>query len=320
MPLFGQEDGSTPPLQRFDVVSSMDGKPQPVLYWAPEQANVQETPLLVFLHSWSGDYRQDNSKWLKQAVEQGWIFLHPNFRGANNSPQAGGSRWARQDILDAMDEICRRFRVDPERVYLAGVSGGGHMSMLMAGHHPDRFSAVSAWVGISDLAEWHRFHTRGGTPSKYAKMIEACLGGPPGTSEQIDADYRDRSPLYHIARAHSAVGNSLPVAIWAGVDDGHSGSVPVSHSLLAFNQIALAGGSKLITDAEIRELLQQRRLTVPTHEDLQTDAALGRKILLRRRADSSMVTIFAGGHESIPEAAIEHLKGQRRRVPLQTGS
>ncbi|MDG1895098.1 MAG: prolyl oligopeptidase family serine peptidase, partial [Fuerstiella sp.] len=169
-----------PALTEVKVISTLDGESQPVLYWAPDSATQQPTVLFVFLHSWSSDYKQDNSKWQREAVKRGWIYLHANFRGANKSPKACGSRFARRDILDAMDFANQKFNVDKSRVYLAGVSGGGHMAMLMAGHHPDRFSAVSAWVGISDLPEWYRFHVKDGRPQRDAQMILKSFGGPPG--------------------------------------------------------------------------------------------------------------------------------------------
>ena len=296
-----------PALTETTVTSSLDGKPQSVLYWAPKAAAQRPTTLFVFLHSWSSGYKQNNSKWQKVAVEQGWIFLHADFRGKNNTPQACGSKFARQDILDAMDFICGRFKVDRSRIYLCGVSGGGHMSMLMAGHHPDRFSAVSAWVGISDLAEWYRFHLKDGKPQRYAQMIQACLQGPPGTSKAIDADYKDRSPLFHIHKV-----GDLPVDIFAGVNDGHTGSVPVSHSIKAFNQIAKAHGNAVVTDDEIEQLWSQRKLDAPRESDKAVDTTLGREIKLRRTSNSSRLTIFDGGHESIPAAAVEWLKRQQR--------
>ncbi|MFM8477542.1 MAG: alpha/beta hydrolase family protein, partial [Planctomycetaceae bacterium] len=211
-----------PQTEVAETISPLDGEKQPLLWWAPPSAITTETPLFVFLHSWSSDYLQDNSKWLRECVRHNWIWLHPNFRGANQTPKACGSRFARQDILDAMDWAERKWKVDQSRIYVAGVSGGGHMSLLMAGWHPDRFSAVSAWVGPTDLAEWHRFHTQNGKPQKYAKMIEKSLLGPPGASVLIDADYRERSPVFHLSRV-----GDLPVTIWAGVEDGHSGSVPI---------------------------------------------------------------------------------------------
>lgn len=306
-----QADDPVPPLTEVTVTSTLDGESQPVLYWAPEDAATKPTVLFVFLHSWSSDYKQDNSKWQRHAVKHGWIYLHPNFRGANNSLKACGSRFARQDILDAMDFAQQKFNIDKTRVYLAGVSGGGHMSMLMAGHHPDRFSAVSAWVGISELADWHRFHVKDGVSGKYAKMIQQSFGGIPGDSPEIDAEFRDRSPVYHL----SQVGD-LSVDIFAGVNDGHAGSVPVRHSLMGFNAIAKADDSAVVSEAEIDQLSTQRKLTTPQVTDIQTDAALNREIKLRRTtSQGSRITIFEGGHESIPEAAIEWLHNKRRMTP-----
>lgn len=291
------------------TISALDGEKQPLLYWAPENADKVATPLFVFLHSWSSDFTQDNSKWFRECVRYKWIWLHPNFRGINQSPKACGSRFARQDILDAIEFARGKWKIDPERIYLAGVSGGGHMSLLMAGHHPNQFSAISSWVGPNDLIEWHRFHTKDGMPQKYAQMIEASLGGPPGKSPEIDADYRDRSPVFHLHRA-----KDLPTSIWAGVQDGHAGSVPVSHSLIAFNRIAKANGDSEIAIEEIEQLVRQKKLTAPTESDQVSDVTLGREILLRRRSGNSVATIFEGGHESIPEAAFAWLDLQRRRA------
>lgn len=296
----------------LETVSELDGETQPILCWAPPEAKSQPTPLFVFLHSWSSDYTQDNTKWFTECVKHRWIWLHPNFRGINQSPKACGSRFARQDILDAIALARETWNVDSERIYMAGVSGGGHMSLLMAGHHPDSFSAVSSWVGPTDLAEWHRFHMKNGKPQKYAQMIEASLSGPPGESVERDADYKDRSPVFHLHQTRD-----LPVSIWAGIEDGHSGSVPVSHSLRAFNAIAKGQGTELISETTIQELVAKKPLSSAQPEDAATDETLGRKIHLRRTSGPSMVTIFEGGHESIPTAAFEWLKEQKRQVAIE---
>jgi pimeloyl-ACP methyl ester carboxylesterase len=298
-----------PRLSSGQTTSALDGETQDLHYWVPEAAATQPRPLFVFLHSWSSDYRQDNGKWFAQAVNRDWIYLHANFRGVNNSPKACGSKFARQDVLDAIRFICKNFNVDRERVYLAGVSGGSHMAMLMAGHHPDHFSAVSAWVGISDLAEWHRFHTERDTPTRYALMVEQSLSGPPGTSTAVDSEYRDRSSVFHLHQT-----GDLPVSLWAGVNDGHTGSVPVSHSLLAFNAIATGHGTRRISKAEIEQLLHSRKLTAPGAGDEYFDDELSRQVFLRRSSGRSMVTIFDGGHESIPDVACDWLQQYRRKV------
>ncbi|MCA9048188.1 MAG: prolyl oligopeptidase family serine peptidase, partial [Planctomycetaceae bacterium] len=296
-----------PELIDAEITSTADGSLQPLRYCAPESAATEPTALFVFLHSWSADYRQNNDKWLREAAARGWIYLHPNFRGINQTPLACGSPAARQDILDAIDFACREFQVDRERIYLAGVSGGGHMAMLMAGHHPERFSAVSAWVGISDLADWYHFHVKDGQPQKYAQMILKSLQGAPGGSAEIDHDYQDRSPLFHLHRARD-----LPMDIAAGVNDGHTGSVPVSHSLNAYNVLAKIQSGEVVRDYEIQELRQQRKLLQPTASDRRGDPTFSREILLRRETPHSRVTIFEGGHESLPDAACQWLSGIRR--------
>ena len=163
-----QADDELPVLKEIEVESSQDGTLQPSRVWAPESAVDSRTPLLVSLHTWSSDYRQDRSRWLAEAASRGWIYIQPNFRGRNDHPEACGSHLAQHDVLDALDWCLAEYEVDTERIYLAGVSGGGHMTMLMAGRYPAMWAAASAWVGISDLAAWHRKHAgdRNGRPTR----------------------------------------------------------------------------------------------------------------------------------------------------------
>jgi len=301
-----------PELKKVELVSSLDKEPQPVLYWAPHTAHREATPLFVFLHSWSGDYRQDNSKWHAQAVKRGWIYVHPNFRGVNQTPKACGSKWARQDILDAVDFATKEFKVDPNRIYLAGTSGGGHMAMLMAGHHPDRFSAVSAWVGISDLPAWYKFHVKNGQPQRYARMILSSFGGAPLSNDPIDADYKDRSPIHHMHRAIN-----LPLQICAGINDGYTGSVPISHSLNAFNAVARARKAAVVSDADIAHLLNRKGVSRANLLSSNDWKAYGRDIKFEQSAGVAQVIIFDGGHEGLPMPACDWLFTQSRTASIR---
>jgi pimeloyl-ACP methyl ester carboxylesterase len=302
-----------PSLTDVAVTSSLDGTEQPSRLWVPDAAMREARPLLVLLHSWSGDYTQDNSRWQREAVQRAWIYLHPNFRGRNDHPEACGSPLARQDILDAVEWTISHCRVDERRIFLAGVSGGGHITMLMAGRHPERFSAASAWVGISDLAEWHRFHVKDGVPGNYARMLAACCGGAPGDSAAVDAEYRQRSPLFCL---QGAVG--LPLDLSAGVSDGKTGSVPIHHTLRAYNVVAAASGGQAISGAEMDELWEHGRLSRPQPGERAEDASYGRAIYLRRTAAQARVTIFEGGHESVPSAACAWLAGQSRPTAVSS--
>lgn len=301
------DDRVLPQLQLTSVSSSLDGAKQPVRYWAPPAAESEPTPLLVSLHSWSADGSQDRSEWLQQARQRGWVYLQPNFRGVNDRPEACGSPLARQDIVDALDWALEEFTIDTNRIYLAGVSGGGHMTMQMAAHHPERFSAASAWVGPADLVEWYRFHARGGRPEKYARMIAACCGGPPGASPAVDAEYRARSPVFHLGRV-----GELRLDLNAGVKDGVTGSVPIHHTLRAYNAVAAAHGDAVISTGAMDELWATGRLAAPQPQDVAPDSSYGRAILLRRTSGYTRVTIFDGTHEALPSAACDWLAAQRR--------
>jgi poly(3-hydroxybutyrate) depolymerase len=199
-----------------------------------------------------------------------------------------GSELAQQDILDAVAWVRERYSVDERRIFLTGRSGGGHMTMLMVGRFPGLWAAAVAWVGISDLAAWHETHKDG----RYGGMIRQSVGGAPGDSDAIDAELRARSPITHLANAAD-----VAIEIAAGRHDGHTGSVPIRHSLNAFNVIARAAGGDTITSSEIEQMSRSDgHLESPRASDRVSDASFGKEIFLRRHAGRARVTIFEGGH------------------------
>ena len=294
---------------RIQVRSSLDGTIQPSYVILPDGAGQggRPRPLLVSLHTWSGDLEQRNLELEEAARQIGWIYLFPNFRGRNNHPEACGSNKAQQDILDAIEWCKTKYSVDTRRIYLSGNSGGGHMTMLMVAKNPDLFAAASAWVGISDLEDWYK--TQNERKSRYARDIARCCGGVPGESAEVDREYRDRSPITFLHRA-----KNVPLDISAGVHDGHKGSVPIRHSLNAFNAIAKANQTPVITAAEIEQLSRANgHLDHPAASDQVEDPSFGRAIYLRRMSKNARVTIFEGGHEGITTATIEWLKIHARK-------
>ena len=282
--------------KRIQFKSSMDGTIQEAILIVPgPTGKVQKpVPLVVSLHSWSADLTQRNA--LENLVHRrGWIYLFPNFRGANRTPQACASPLAQQDILDSISSVIDDYQVDGARIYLTGTSGGGHMTMLMAARHPNLWRAASAWVGISDLVKWHALHRN----AKYGNMIEQCCGGVPGDSVEVDAQYKARSPITYLADARD-----VAIDICAGLKDGHEGSVPISHSINAFNMIARARGDQLVTALEISQLSRPGKLEQVKAGDEGFDPAFNRKYFLRRRSGNARLTIFDGGHEGIATATI----------------
>ena len=193
------------------VPSSWDQTLQPSLFFAAEGA--EKRPLLVGLHTWSYDRRNQVENMLPVAEKLNFNLLLPEFRGANLSSNshcgdACGSEAARHDIKDAIDYLIAQGLVDRDNVFLLGASGGGHMALLMAGYCPEYFRAIGAFVPITDLVAWSRENL------DYADHVKACCGD--------EAEMLRRSPIAYtekIAKANLKIfhGKYDPV-------------VPVSHS------------------------------------------------------------------------------------------
>ncbi|MCE9605739.1 MAG: alpha/beta fold hydrolase [Planctomycetia bacterium] len=303
----------------FKFTSTADKSEQPCYITIPPATTTDKVPLLVSLHSWSGDLEQLAPELESEAFARGWITIAPNFRGVNQTPEACASKLAQQDILDAVEWAASHHNVDRNRIYLTGQSGGGHMTMQMVGNHPEIWAAASAWVGIGDLAAWHKLHA----DDKYGAMLRKCCGGAPGDSTEIDAEYRARSPNTKLAN-----GRNVPLDIAAGIYDGHAGSVPVRHSLEAFNVVARANlqapqrsaaeaamkREGPIDEATIENLSAAPwRLNAPTVTGEQLDSTYDRTIYFRRTSDLCRVTLFEGGHERLDAAAIAWLAAHAKK-------
>ncbi|MBD3273789.1 MAG: prolyl oligopeptidase family serine peptidase, partial [Candidatus Marinimicrobia bacterium] len=184
-------------VREIEYLSQADSTFQPALFYQPDIP--QKTPLLVALHTWSGDYLQKaGSAYAEWCIENSWTMIHPNFRGPNTTPQATGSSLVVGDILSAVKYARQHSNIDSTRIYLIGSSGGGYTALMMLGKHPDIWAGVSAWVPIVDLRSWYFQSAEAGR--KYAQDIINSCGGKPGDSEHVDEEYRRRSPVTYLSR------------------------------------------------------------------------------------------------------------------------
>lgn len=295
----------------IDPTSTVDT--QNAYYYLPSKAldyDAEPVPLVVGLHSWSATYTDaSKSTYANLAKEKGWAMIHPDFRGANDDPSACASEDAVDDVVRAVEFMKEHANIDENRIYLVGASGGGHMALSVASRRPEIWAAVSAWVPITDLAAWYDFSKSKG--SKYANMIKACCGGVYGDSEEVDYQYYLRSPINHLQNAAD-----IPLDINAGIDDGHTGAVPISHTLLAFNKLAEAKGvpEKMLTDEEINEMVDNQTIPAGIVNEPVDMAAEGRKlpVLFRRTMDNIRLSVFDGGHTMEAAAAFEWFEGKSK--------
>jgi predicted peptidase len=286
-------------IQEITYLSSADNTYQPALFFTPKTENPK--PLLVALHSWSSDYLQkSNYQYADWCIKNDWVFIHPNFRGPNNNPNATGSELVIQDILSAVEYAKQTANIDENKIYLVGASGGGYTALLMAGKHPEIWAGVSAWCPIYDLKNW--YHECLNTYPQYSNdIINSCGGVPePGTSAELE--YIARSPSSYL---HNA--NNIKIDISTGINDGHNGSVPVSHALLAYNsliteKIPIETINYITNNAAIPDELKQN----------YTDPDYPRQILFRRQSQNARITLFDGGHEILFESALKWLAEQQK--------
>tara|TARA_S200000501_G_scaffold374616_1_gene424593 strand:+ start:663 stop:1631 length:969 start_codon:yes stop_codon:yes gene_type:complete len=298
------EKGYPEQVQPVEIKSSADGVLQNALYFSPKVDH--EVPLLVALHTWSSDWKNTHNVPLAEgSIERGWAFIHPDFRGPNRRPEACGSDLAVSDIIDAVNWVQKKTKIDKSRIYLAGVSGGGHMALQMAGRAPQIWAGVSSWVPITDCAAWHRECVKSGR--KYYNDLEKSCGGKPSVSPAVEEEYKRRSPLTWLGEA-----SKVPIDINAGITDGHTGSVPISHSLRAFN--LLAKNIHRITDEEIKFFTEKSEVPESLAK-AKPDPSYGEdhQPLWRSKSNMARVTIFDGGHQMIPTAIFAWLGQQEKK-------
>lgn len=297
------------------VRSTMDGTMQPASFYFPPKAKAAggKVPLLVTLHSWSYGYgKKDPASWAAtECARRGWAMLYPHFRGPNKTPEGCGSDLAVQDIVDQVKWAIANHPVDPDRVYILGGSGGGHMAMLMVARHPGLFAGAYSACGISDLARYHR-DCMGRLYPAYAKMMDKACGGTP---DENPGEYARRSPLTYLSRTRSG---AVPFSIVAGIHDGHrrkgGGTVPVGQSIRAYN--ALAAGSDRIGEDIIEEI--ERTEKVPpalAFKGRDPYFTKGDGVLMRLVSGNVMLTLFDGGHSGNYVEGAAWLALQRRGNP-----
>jgi len=291
-----------PEIRTESFTSPADGSEQKTLLYAPPGA--EPVPLLVAFHTWSGDYRQDESPYAQWCIARGWAMLHPDLRGPANRPDAAGSDIAFADLQAAIAFAKGRRAIDARRIYAIGVSGGGMMALLAAARMPDVWAAASAWVPVTDLAAWHAESLV--RKNKYAKEIELVCGGPPGGSPEGEAAYAARSAVARLG----AAALPFPLDINTGIHDGHTGSVPVSHAIRAFNAVA-AADDRIPADV-IDAVIRDRRVPEPLAFRGTDPLYASRPVLFRRRSGPARLTIFAGGHDIVHEAGLTWLEAQQR--------
>lgn len=117
------------------------------------------TPLVVMLHGCTqtaNDFA-DATQMDALAEKEGFVVAYPEqsadiiatrcFRWYDPAHQARDAGEPK-DLADTADAIAKGHGVDPQRVYVAGISAGAAMSVILGATYPDRFVAIAVVAGV----------------------------------------------------------------------------------------------------------------------------------------------------------------------------
>jgi predicted esterase len=297
-------DQTAPEVRAIEIESSADGSKQPALYY--DSGSKRKKPLLVALHSWSDNYTQKYSiPYAVWSVQNDWVFIHPDYRGAFNNPASTGSEQAVRDILDAVEYAKKNANIDTSRIYLAGFSGGAMTSLIMAGRHPDVWTAIVAWVPVFNLTQWYEYVLQ--FPNRhYAWHIISSCGGAPVEGSAAAEECNRRSPSAYL---QNAKGKDLRIYLGHGINDDFA---QPGHSLQVYNE--LADAEDRISENDIEYINQKGE--VPSHlagdyaDELYKNS--GKSLLFRKTSKNVTVSLFNGGHDVLYNAGLLWLSRQKK--------
>jgi predicted peptidase len=184
--------------------------------------NERSWPLILFLHG-SGE-RGDDIELVKMHGLPKILDDQPDFPFVVISPQCPENSWwsIEMDALKALlDHILATYAVDPDRVYLTGLSMGGFGAWSMGIAYPDTFASVVPICGggdpgkvcaLKDVPVWV-FHgdmdksVRVSESKKMVKTLKACGGDVqltvyPGVGHDSWTQTYDNPGLYDWLLSH----------------------------------------------------------------------------------------------------------------------
>ena len=125
------------------------------LLFLPQDYDQKESwPLLVFLHG-AGE-RGDDLELVKKHGPPKIVESKKDFPFVVLSPQCGQRGWRLEPLMALIDNIAARHKIDPDRIYVTGLSMGGFGTWALAAAYPHKFAAIAPICGGGDLKQAER--------------------------------------------------------------------------------------------------------------------------------------------------------------------
>ena len=169
-------------------------------------------PLIVMLHGCTQDPDDfaRGTRMNQLAQEPGAIVLYPAQAPRSNTSkcwnwfQPGDQRRDHGEpaLLAALTrQIIGTQAVDPDRVYVTGLSAGGAMAAILGREYPDLFAAIGVHSGLAAGAAHD-------IPSAFAAMKKAPAASPQLSDVPVIVFHGDRDATVDPANAHGVIGSS----------------------------------------------------------------------------------------------------------------
>ncbi len=124
------------------------------------KADGQKWPLMLFLHG-LGECSKDDLNRAKIHGPAKIVDGRPDFPFVLVTPQCPPPKgamkdvpfaWKPEELIQLVDHVIGKLNVDPDRVYVTGLSMGGYGTWRLAATYPDRFAAAVPICGGGDPA------------------------------------------------------------------------------------------------------------------------------------------------------------------------
>ena len=257
--------------------STVDDSAQPYSLCVPADYDKQpdrKWPLVIVLHGGGGTHGGDKG-YNGEPEPSDHIRLLPLGRG----PGVGYYRLAAVDVLQAIQEVMRQYRVDPDALFVFGTSMGGSGTFSIASHWPDLFAACKPVCGGG---AWYPLEQMCNLPTVIHHGLEDIL---------VASSYSQ----FAVARM-STVG--CPVQLYLHPGFGHR-VTPMSEKMSPWEQFRSIRRDgqprRVIVNSELPTLRKAYWLSIPRPIDPQKDASL-------------QATFISGNHLAMSARNVEWAK------------
>lgn len=202
---------------------SSGGRVYPYALYVPRGYDSSRTwPLIVFLHG-SGESGSDGVRPIIQGIGSAIQWNSERWPAIAVFPQkpTSISEWEQHEaaVMEILQTVRRAYRVDDDRIYLTGLSQGGHGAWVLGARHRDTWAAL---VSVCGYASSHPRAAKLDLPPAYfgrADGLATAIGDLPFWLFHGDAD--DVVPPAEslaMASALETAGSTPRVTIYPGVN------------------------------------------------------------------------------------------------------